>query len=169
MSNGLFVRSYPAVGVQIVPAEYGPGYSGYTLLLLLPVLAIWWALHANVEKSSWLKLILMVYALGAIFATAFLRSLKLQIQTNGISYGNLIRGTRFIAYSEISTVVVLTDLHARIGVWPNFTLPNTIVITSKVETGMFPIKIPMFFFPVDALAQMTHLLKPEEWDVGAGA
>ena len=73
MSNGLFLRLYPAAGVQVVPATYGAGKVGYVL--------------------------------GAVVATTFLRSLKLEIRTDGISYANLFRETNFLAFSDISTVV----------------------------------------------------------------
>jgi len=165
LSNGLFIRSYPAVGAKIEPATYGPETSGYVLLGLIPVLVIWSAGPASVIKSSWLPWGLVIYAVGAIFATTFLRSLKLEIRMDGISYANLYRGTNFLAYSDISTVVLYTNPHVRqIKVWSGFTLPNTMAITPKPETGKPALKIPLDLFPDAAREQLTHLLRPEEWD-----
>jgi len=40
---------------------------------------------------------------------------------DGISYANLYRGTNFLAYSDISTVVLYTNPHVRqIKVWSGF-------------------------------------------------
>lgn len=164
MSNGLF-RSYPAVGVQIVPATYGAGKFGYILLGLFPILVVWWAGAENVEKSPWLLWGLAIYTPGAAFAITVLRSLKLEIRMDGISYANLFRETNFLAFSEISTAVILTDLHGRQGVLPRFTLPNTIEITPNAETGKSKLKIPLVFFPDAARAQLMHLLRPEELDI----
>jgi hypothetical protein len=166
MSNGLFIRSYPAVGVQIVPATYHADKFSYILLVLLPVVVIWWAGPANVEKSSSLVWGLAAYVLAAAFATGFLRSLRLEIRTEGISYANLLRETNLLAFSDISTVVVLADPHVRpIKVWRSYWLSNTLVITPKPETGKPTLKIPLYLFPSAAQGQLTHLLRPEEWDV----
>ncbi len=77
VSNGLFVRSYPTVGVQVVPATYCAGKSGYVLLVLLPVFALWLAGPTNVAKSPWLPWGLGIYVLGVAFSASYLRSLKL--------------------------------------------------------------------------------------------
>jgi len=51
--------------------------------------------------------------------------------------------------------------------WPNFTPTDTMAITPNVETGKPTLRIPLSFFPNAAREQLTHLLRPEEWDIQA--
>jgi len=168
VSNGLFIRSYPAAGVQVVPMTYGAGNFGYVLLVLFPVLIIWWAARANVTNSPWLLWSLVTYAVGAAFAMVCLRHLKLEIRTDGISYGSIFRETIFVAFSDISTVVLLTNPHSRsTTLLPRFLLSDTMVITPKPDTHKPTLKIRLALFPIAARTQLTHLLRPEEWDIQA--
>ncbi|MHB8484793.1 MAG: hypothetical protein ACYDCM_03535 [Candidatus Acidiferrales bacterium] len=165
MSNGLFIQSYPAVGVQIVPATYYAGKFGYFLMAALPVVVVLLAGPANLEKSRWLPPGLAIYLLGVAFLAISLRGLKLEIRTDGISYTNLFRKDQFLAFSEISTVVLFTDqwggYRERRG---SLTMPGKMVITPKPEAGKAVLKIPLYLFPDAARVQLTHLLRPEEWD-----
>ncbi|HVB07371.1 MAG TPA: hypothetical protein VNF00_00370 [Candidatus Acidoferrales bacterium] len=166
MSNGLFLQSYPAVGVQIVPATYYAGKFGYFLMAALPaVVIILLAGPANVEKSRWLLPGLAIYLLGVAFLAISLPSLKLDIRTDGISYTNLFRKEEFLAFTEISTAVLFTNQ------WcgnrerrMSFTMPGKMVITPKPDAGKAALKIPLYLFPDAAQVQLTHLLRPEEWD-----
>jgi hypothetical protein len=168
MSNGLFIRSYPAVGAKVEPATYGAGIAGYVSLALIAVFVIWSVGPTRVVKSPWFPWGLAIWALGALFVTIFNRSLKLEVRMDGISYGNLFRETIFIAFSDISTVVLYTNPHVRqIKIWSGFNLANTMVITPKPETGKPELKIPLSFFSDAARTELTHILRPEEWDIQA--
>lgn len=165
MSNGLFIRAYPAVGVNVEPATYGAGRPGYFLVVLLPVLIVFMAGPSEAEMSRWLPLGLTIFAIWIAFAFAFLRSLKLEVRSDGISYASLLRKERFIRFNEFSTVVLFS------GQWRsyrqqgfNFTMPGRMVITPKLETDRPTLKIPLYLFSDSARAQLTHILRPEEWD-----
>ena len=108
---------------------------------------------------------LAIYLLGVAFLAVSLRSLKLGIRADGISYTNLFRRDQFLAFSEISTVVLFTDQW--VGYRErrmSFTMPGKMVITPNPESGRPALKIPLYLFPDAARVQLTHLLKPEEWD-----
>jgi hypothetical protein len=168
MSNGLFIRSYPAPGAKVEPATYGPGKFGYFMIVSVPVLIVWVAGPAKVIGSMWLPWGVGVYALVVISATALIRSLKLEVRTDGISYSSLFRGGNFLAFSEISTAVLNTNPHTRaIKIWSNAWDANTLVITPDPETGKPILKIPLDYFPTEARDQLVYLLRPEEWDVQA--
>jgi hypothetical protein len=168
MSNGLFIRSYPAVGVRVQPATYGPGIAGYVSLVLFAAFILWEVGPSRVVKSPWLPWGIGIYAIGALFLATFIHSLKLEVRTDGISYGNLFRETNFLAFSDISTVVLYTNPHVRqIKIFSKFTLANTMVITPKPQTGMPELKIPLGLFSDAARSELMHILRPEEWDVQA--
>jgi hypothetical protein len=164
MSNGLFVRSYPAAGVQIVPATYSVARSAY-FLELIPLLLFLLAGPRNLSSARWLFPVLLIYAFAMLFAGIFLRRLRLGIRTDGITYTNISARERFLFFSDISTVVLFTNQWSSgRGRWPSFRMPGSMVITSKLETGTPALKIPLYLFPDAAKAQLTHLLRPEEWD-----
>jgi hypothetical protein len=168
MSNGLFVRSYPAIGVQIAPVTFRAGRLPYFLLILAPLVFVWYARHLILGNFTWIGLGLTIYALGAILAATFLRNLKLEIRADGICYTDIFRRATLIYFAEISTVVVNTNPHVRaVKLWFNPLLIGTIEITPKVETGKAPIKVSSTLFPHAAKEQLTQLLKPEQWDVQA--
>lgn len=167
MSNGLFIQSYPAPGVEIVPASYTVGKAGYAFIASITVLIILMVGHGILEKSRWLPFGLVIYFLIVSLALIFFRSFKLDVRTDGISYSNSFRGERFLAWPEISTVVLFTNRwtgnrEQRLSL--SFTMLGTIVITPKPETGKLPLKIPLWLFSDPAESQVTHLLRPEEWD-----
>jgi hypothetical protein len=164
MSNGLFIQSYPAPGVAIVPASYTVGKGGYALIGTLTFLIIEiMGGPTRLVKSHWLPLDLFIYVVAVSLTLFFFRSFKLGVRPDGISYANFFRSERFIAFADISAVVLFTNWssgrQSRLG----STTPGTIVITPKVETGKPVLKIPLWLFSNPAESQVTHLLRPEEW------
>ena len=167
MSNGLFIQSYPAPGVEIVPASYTVANGGYILVGTITVLVALMIGPANLVKSRWLPLGLPIYFVVVSLTLIFFRSFKLEVRTDGISYGNLFRKERFIAFAEISTVVLFTSRwtsYQGARLWPSFASPGGMVITPKVEAGKPLLKIPLWLFSDPAESTLTHLLRPEEWD-----
>lgn len=168
MSNGLFIESYPARGVEIVPASYTVGKAGYAVVVTISILIVLFVGPSNIEKSHWLYLGLLVYLLVVILALISFRSFKLDVRTDGISYVSFFHKEQFVAFADISTVVLFTNR------WTGyrdqrltFTMPGTMIVTPKVETGAPVLKIPLWLFSDPAESQVTHLLRPEEWDDGS--
>lgn len=167
MPNGLFIQSYPAPGVEIVPASYTVGKGGYVILATITVLLGLLIGPSNLEKSRWLPLALVIYLPIVGLIVLFFRSFRLDVRTDGISYSNLFRKERFLAFAEISTVVLFTNrwVADEAAHRLSFTMPGTILITPKVDTAKPALKIPLYLFGDAAEKQVTHLLRPEEWDV----
>lgn len=165
MSNGLFIQSYPASGVQVVPATYTAVKGGYALLATVSIF-IALMMGPFLLKSRWLPLAAITYAVAAFLALIFFRSFKLDVRTDGICYSNSLRSERFVAFAEMSTVVVFTNrwVNDEAAHGLNFRMPGTIIITPKAETGKPVLKIPLWLFSNPAESQVTHLLRPEEWD-----
>jgi hypothetical protein len=169
MSNGIFIHSYPAPDAQAIPISYNSGAWGYYVSCLFPfaVTCIFAAaLFDTGQKPSWLIPALMISIVALLLVVAFLRALRLEITTDGISYTNPIRGAKFLMFSEMSAVVLMDYRHEGGGAasasrslrrW-------TMVITPKMETGKAPLKIPLTFFPRDAYNELVRLLKPEVWE-----
>jgi len=165
MSNGLFIQSYPAPGVEIVPASYTVGKGGYGLLAMVAILIVLILGPSNLEKSRWLQLGLLVYFLIVGLALISLRTFRLDVRTDGISYASFFHKEQFVAFADISTVVLFTTRWVGYrGQRQSFTMPGTMVITPKLETGKHVLKIPLYMFGDAAEKQVTHLLRPEEWD-----
>lgn len=166
MSNGLFIQPYPARGVQVIPATYTVAKGGYVLIGTITVLTVLMIGPVNLMRSRSLPLGLLIYFVVASLTLIFLRTFKLEIRTDGISYGNFFRKEQFIPFAEISTVVLFTNRwvadQAAHGF--NFRMPGRMVITPKPETGKPALKIPLWLFSDPAESQVTHLLRPEEWD-----
>ena len=163
MSNGIFVRSYPAAGVEVVPATFGVGANGYFLLYSFPISAITWfaiALNNVNPKPAWLLFGLAVSVAGFFISMKFLRSVRLEIRLDGISYTNVIGRSRFVSYSDISTIVRLIDYrHARSEARPRSSIRSwTAAITPKVETGDAPLKIPLTLFSDSARRRVGALI-----------
>ncbi len=169
MAN-LFVQSYPAPGVQVVPVEFSAGPNGWVTVCLFPVGAIvsFGVLLNNVHPSSaWVWFGLTFSVLALLVALTFLRALKLEIRMDGISYISLFRGTRFVAYADISTIVIIDYRHADSQATPNRSLRSyTAVITPKVETAQRPLRIPLTPFPDAARREFVRLFRPEQWESG---
>jgi hypothetical protein len=165
MSNGLFIRTYPAPGVSIMPATFRAGRFAYSLLVVLGIWCIWLISGAGSSGVMWWGM--AVYALFSICATIYFHNLKLEIRPDGLSYSSLFRDANFLAYSDISTVVLLTSSASnRSGrLWPTSVMPGTMLITPKTDTGRAAFKVPLNLFPAAAREQMVHLLRPEEWDI----
>jgi hypothetical protein len=169
MTTGPFIRSYPAPGVQALPVTYKAGLYAYSVVcsFAVPVTcAFVAAMFAPGQKPSWLIPALVVLILTNLLAVLFLRALRLEISTDGISYTNPVRGTRSLTYPEISSVVLIdyrregngpAGINASLRTW-------TIVITPKVETGKPTLKIPLTIFPRNACNELLILLKPEVWE-----
>jgi hypothetical protein len=169
VTTGLFIRSYPAPGAEATPVTYNAGAYAYFVTCLFPVAfacTFVAATFAPGQKPSWLIPALVALILAILLAVLFLRSLRLDITTDGISYTNPVRGGRFLAYSEMSSVVLIDYRHegngpARINrslrLW-------TMVITPKMETGKATLRIPLTLFPRGAYNELLALLKPEVWE-----
>jgi hypothetical protein len=94
-----------------------------------------------------------------------------QIETgyqDGISYMGLFLAERFVAFSEISTVVFINYKHAgSLASLQRTTLSWTAIVTPNIETGEAVVKITSSLFPGAASREMTRLLHPEVWESGS--
>jgi hypothetical protein len=170
VTNGLIVRSYPAPGVEIVPSTFGAGPYGYSVLELLPVAALIWfgiALRNVYPRPQWLWYGVVISVLGFFFVLAFLRSVRLEIRADGVSYASLLRREKFAAYRDISSVVLIDYRHLRSEASPRRSLRTyTAIITPNIETGGTPFKIPLTLFPDFARSEFVRMFKPEVWESG---
>jgi hypothetical protein len=158
-------HSYSDVGKHAVPAEFCAGKTPYAFMALGPILLMWWAGPATVSHAPWFHLVITIYVLVLIAAVAFLRTLRLEIRADGISYASLFCKGNTIAFSEISSAVILTDPHYRTQAWPEFNW-HDFIITPKPETGKPPIKIALMLFPAEDRNQLMRVLMPEQLDTG---
>lgn len=170
MSAELFVRSYPAKGAEIVPVVFGAGTYAYALLLMAPVAAIAFfviVLH-NISPrpdGSWPGLLISIVAFSSVLA--LLRRLRLEIRMDGISYTSFFRNARFVAYPDISSIVVIDYREEESHATPQRSvLSRTAIVTPKVETRKPPMKISLTFFPYAAYREFVRLFKPEVWESG---
>lgn len=168
MPTELSVRPYPAKGVEVVPVTFRAGPYAYALLCLLPVSAIAWfviVLRNISPRPDWLWPGLIISVAVFFTVLALLRRLKLEIRMDGISYTSLFRKPRFVAYPDISSVVLIDyrqeDSHAT----PQRSMLSwTAIVTPKIETHQPPIKISLTFFPYSAHNEFVRLFKPEVWE-----
>jgi hypothetical protein len=118
-------------------------------------------------KQRWVFDGLIVSVLGLLLALSFLRRLRLEINLDGISYTGLFGSMRFVAFSEISTVVLIDHKHISSQAQPPRTpLSWTAIITPNVGTAKSVLKIPLSLFPGKAYREMERILKPEVWESG---
>ena len=169
MSTGLFIRSYPAPGAHAIPLSYRSGAYGYFVVCLFPVVvtcAFTVALFDTGEKPAWLILAFVSSILALFLAVVFLRTMRLEITTDGITYTNPVRGTKCLTYPEMSAVVLVDYRHEGNGAAATSRSLRrwTMVITPKIETGKAPLKIPLTVFPQEACSELVRLLKPEVWE-----
>ena len=157
-------------GVQAIPASYSAGANGYFIICLLPVTATIWfvvAIYNSNPRPSWLLEGLCISVVGLLFSLVCLRKLKLEIRTDGISYTSLFRGTRFIPFAEISTVVFVDYRHARSQAQSRRSMRTwTAVITPNSKATYSAMRIPLTLFPEVAHTELTRLLQPEVWESG---
>jgi hypothetical protein len=161
----LVSHPYANSGRRVVPTEFGAGKTPYVLMVLVPILLIWWAGPPSVSRASWFHMAVTIYAILFVAAAACLHTLKLEIRADGILYASLFCKVNTIAFSEISSVVVLTDPHYRTEAWPEFNWYDFIIMP-KPETGKAPIKVALLLFPSEARDQLMRVLKPEQLDIG---
>ncbi len=170
--TGLFIRSYPAPGAQAIPVTYNADGYAYFVVCIFPVAVTCTLVAAMFEpgpKPSWLIPALVVSILTIFLAVLFLRTLRLEISRDGISYSNPVRGTQSLTYPEMSAVVLVDYRHEGNGpggINRSFRM-WTIVVTPKVETGKPTLKIPLTVFPRSAYNELMLLLKPEVWESDA--
>jgi hypothetical protein len=169
MTTGLIIRSYPARGGQARPTTYNSSSYGYFIVCLFPVAitcVLVMALFDTGQKPSWLIPASVVSILALVLSVVFLRALRLEIASGGISYTNPLRGTRSVEFSEMSSVVLIdyrqegngaAGINRSVRRW-------TIVITPKSGTGKPPLSIPLTMFPREAYEELLKLLKPEIWE-----
>jgi len=154
-----------------MPVTFGAGPYGFALLCVLPVSAITWfvvVLRSISPRPDWLWAGFIVSVAGFFAVLALLRRLKLEIRMEGVSYTSLFQRPRFVAYPDISSVVLIDyrqdDSHAT----PQRSMRSwTAIITPKIETRKPPIKISLTFFPYSAHGEFVRLFKPEIWESGA--
>jgi hypothetical protein len=169
VTSGLFIRTYPARGAQIIPVSYSAGVNGYFLVCLIPVFAVsFFTVFLFIGfRQRWVFEGLIPSVSGLLLALSLLRRLKLGINVDGISYTGLFRAGRFVAFSEISTVVLIDHKHMSSQAKPRSTpLSWTAIITPNVETGKSVLKIPLSLFPGAAYREIERILKPEVWESG---
>jgi hypothetical protein len=169
VTSGLFIRTYPARGVQVIPISYSAGLSGYFLVCIVPV----WVLCFCVVplylglRDQWLFEGLVCSVAACLVAVSLVRRLRLEIGVDGLSYTGLFGAVRFVAFSEISTVVLIDHKHMSSQAQPQRTpLSWTAIITPNVETGKSVLKIPLSLFPGAAYIEIERILKPEIWESG---
>jgi hypothetical protein len=172
MTTGLFIHSYPAPGAQAMPVTYNAGAYAYFVTCFFPVAFTSVFVAATFvpgQKPSWFIPALVALILTILLVVLFLRSLRLEITTDGISYTNPVRGARFLAYSEMSSVVLIDYRHEGYGTASiNRSLRLwTMVITPKMETGKATLRIPLTLFPRRAYNALLLLLKPAVWESDA--
>lgn len=169
MSNGLFIRAYPVRGASIIPSSYTVGPNGYFLLCLFPVIAIAFfvAILHNVSNYRWAYLGLFASTVSLMIVLAFLRRLRLDIRLDGLTYIGLFGEARFVAFSEMSTVVFIDHRHLSSEAQPRRNVLSwTAIITPNIETGKRIVKIPLTLFPEAAFRELTRILHPEIWESG---
>lgn len=169
MSNGLFIRSYPARKASIVPATFGARAYGYYLVYLFPVMAVCFFVTAFWEtpkRDTWMYIGLGLSLAGLALAIAYLHRLKLDISSQGIAFSSLFRGNRFVAFDEVSTVVLVNPLRFYLRVDQESIPRSTLVITPNPITGKRRIKIPLLLLESEAENEVVGILKPEIWGEG---
>jgi hypothetical protein len=170
MSAELSVKSYPPKGIEVVPITFGAGLYAYFLLCLVPVAAtIWFVVMLRsispIPYWAWLGLIISVA--GFFWVLGLLRNLKLEIRMDGISYTGFSRKARFVAYPDISSIVLIDYRQSDSYATPQRSMLSwTAIITPRVETHEPPIKIRLTFFPYLAYKEFARLFKPEVWEPG---
>jgi hypothetical protein len=168
MSNSLSIRSYPSRRIKILPVTCSVGAFGYYLVCLLPVAMICFfmvALWGSRQRQSWISMGLGFSILGLVIAVTYLRRLRLEITPEGIAYRSLFRGTRFVAFHEISTIVLISPARAYLKN-PETEGPSRdrkLVVTPKPETGKSSIRIPVILFDPTAEDKIVRLLEPDVW------
>jgi hypothetical protein len=169
MSESLFIRPYPAQNGKIVPATFRAGPYGYFLVCLWPFAAVCFfvaGLLGVPERQVWMYEGLGLSFSGMALALAYLRALKLDITLQGISFGSLFRGHRFVAFDEISTVVLVSPLRFYLRVDPESIPRSLLIITPNSSTGKRRVRIPLTFIESEAENEIVRILKPEIWGAG---
>lgn len=169
MTNGLFIRTYPARGIQIVPVSYSAGLNGYFLICFIPLwlLCFFIALLFLGFRQLWVSEGLFASVVALLAALSCVRRMKLAINVDGISYTGLFGTSRFVAFSEISTVVFIDHKNERSLAYPADTpLSWTAIVTPNVETGKPALKLRLSFFPGAAYREVKRILHPEVWESG---
>jgi hypothetical protein len=146
-STGLIFPAYPTPGVEIVPTTYTNGWfiygclAGFIGLILLQITAV-----LNLLNATWLPRIAFIYGAGVLFGAMALRNVRLEIRTDGISYTNTLRRSRFLTFAEISSIVRIRG--------------GRLIVMPRPETEKRPLKIPLELFPLTAQEQVMRVLRP---------
>jgi hypothetical protein len=126
------------------------------------------AIYYASPAPRWVVEGLLVSIAALLFALSFVRTLTLQIRSNGISYANLLRANSFVAFSEMSTVVFIDYRYSRSEYQPRRSLRSwTAIITPNPGLGRSSMKIPLSLFPEAAYVELNRVLKPEVWQPGS--
>jgi hypothetical protein len=104
--------------------------------------------------------------LGMFLAIRYVRGLRLEITPEGISFSSLFRGTRFVGFDEISTVVLVSPFRFYLRVDPESYPRVVLIITPTPATGKRKIRIPLTFIDAEAENEIVSLLKPSIWGEG---
>jgi hypothetical protein len=158
---------YPVAGMEVVPRIFGAGKLGYALMVIVPFLIVWWVSPTGLIDAPWFRWVLLPYAAATVWFAAYLGKLKLEIRTDGISYGSMFHEVSFVRFSDISSVMLLDDPHpTRYFSYLPASPVRNMVITPNPATGAPTLKIPLLFFPWSAREQLIRILRPEELDIG---
>jgi hypothetical protein len=137
---------------------------------LLPVSAVIWfgiALRNVYPRPKWLFYGLAISLAGIFVALAFLHKLELEIRMDGVSYTRLLWGTRFVAYADVSSVVLIDYRHLRSEATPRRSIRRwTAIVTPKVAAGAPALRIPLTLVPDTAYREFVRLFKPDVWESG---
>jgi hypothetical protein len=170
VTNGLFIRSYPAPGIRVIPTAFAPGINAYFVFCFLPIWAISLfgvILHISDPRPAWALIGLLISISVLFLAVSLVRRFRLEIRIDGISYTSPIRGTSFIGFSETSAVVLIDYRHLSSEATPRRSVRSfTMIITPNVETRKTALKIPLTLFSDSARNELVRLFKPEEWESG---
>ena len=169
MSNTLYIRSYPARKAKIVPVTFTARPFGYYLVCLFPAMAVCFFVAASLEtpmRPIWVCVGLGLSILGLVLAITYLQKLKLDITLQGMSFGSLFRGNRFVAFDEISTVVLVSPLRFYLRIDPESIPRSTLIVTPNPTTGKRRIRIPLILLESEAKNELVRILEPSIWGEG---
>jgi hypothetical protein len=156
------MQTYPASPADLAPRSFKTGAYGYFVTLLAPTLfgaffaVALWISHSTMR---WALIGLVISLLAILLSLLCMKTLSLEIVSEGISYSGPFRRVAFVSYSEISTVVFLDH---RLGFW-RFILRWTMIITPKTENQKPVLKVPLTLFPSSAYDELARLLHPAVW------
>jgi hypothetical protein len=154
----------------VVPAEFTPGINAYFVFCFLPIWAIslFGAItHVSDPRPVWALVGLLMSGSALFLAVTLVRRFRLEIRIDGVCYASPFRGTSFIAFSEISAVILIDYRHASSEARPRRSIRSfTMIITPNEEAQKAALRIPLTLFPDSARNELVRLFNPEKWESG---